>query len=170
MGWESRTSHCCCFPLGNLAALAIGARLSLSHQSSLPGLRHTSSYFTVRHSRSTKMLSAYRPFPSMLILTSWSRNVPEHLGELPAGGQAATVGVEYLGPAPAQRVLQRLDAAVRLQGVGQPPGHQVEEPSGHGEIGDVRRPYLVRLSHFDIFQQVGIDPMTGAGRLVRGRR
>ena len=31
--------------------------------------RYTSSYFTVRHSRSTKMSSEYRPFPSMLILT-----------------------------------------------------------------------------------------------------
>ena len=32
-------------------------------------LHRTSPYFTVLHSRSTNMLSLYRPFPSMLILT-----------------------------------------------------------------------------------------------------
>ena len=44
--------------------------------------------------------------------------VPEHLGELHAGELTATVGVEYLGPAQAQRLLQRLDAEIRLQGIG----------------------------------------------------
>ena len=39
------------------------------------GLRYTSLYFTVRHSRSTKMLSWYRPLPSMLIFTPRSCSI-----------------------------------------------------------------------------------------------
>ncbi len=34
--------------------------------------KYTSSYFTIRHSHSTKMLSEYRLFPSMLIFTQCS--------------------------------------------------------------------------------------------------
>ena len=101
-----------------------------------------------------------------------------------AGELAPLVGVEHLGLALAQGLLQRLGAEASLQGVGQPPGqhvpavpvhhrHQVEEPAGHGQVGDVRGPYLVGPGDSDIPQQVGIDrvlrrPAAGAGPPVDG--
>lgn len=47
----------------------------------------------------------------------------QHLDEFRAGELGTLVGVEHLPPALTQRLLQGLDAEVRLQGVGQPPGH-----------------------------------------------
>ena len=69
-------------------------------------------------------------------------------------------------------------------GYRQPPGHhvpaapvhdchQVEEPTGHGQVGDVRGPHLVGPGDSGIPQQVGIDsmlrrPSAGAGPPVDG--
>ncbi len=57
-------------PLGVVEA-EVGVEPGLGLPSAGVGLKYTSSYFTVRHSLSTKMLSMYRPFPSVLILTPW---------------------------------------------------------------------------------------------------
>ena len=38
--------------------------------------RYTSSYFTVRHKRSTKTLSRQQPLPSMLIRIPWALSTP----------------------------------------------------------------------------------------------
>ena len=68
-------------------------------------------------------------------------------------------------------LVQRFDAEVGLQGVRDPPGqnlssvpvhdrHQIEEPSAHRQIGDVRTPDLVRAIHPQTSQQVGIGLVT----------
>ena len=96
----------------------------------------------------------------------------------------ALVGVEHRRPALSQGLLQRLGAEAGFQGVGQPPGqhvpavpvhqrHQVEEATGHGQVGDVRGPHLVGPGDSDIPQQVGIDrvlrrPAAGARPPVDG--
>ncbi len=70
------------------------------------------------------------------------------------------------------------------QGVGQPPGehipavpvddgNQVQESSGHGDVGDVRRPDLVWPCYLHATQQVGVDfvarcRLTGPGAPVDG--
>ena len=68
-------------------------------------------------------------------------------------------------------LVQRFDAEVGLQGVRDPLGqnlssvpvhdrHQIEEPSAHGQIGDVRTPDLVRAIHPQTSQQAGIGLVT----------
>ena len=107
--------------------------------------------------------------------------VLQRLGELPAGELAPLLGVEHLRPALPQRILQSIDAEFSLQGVGQSPGHQVpavqvhdghqvEESPDHVQVGDVGRPHLVGLGDLVLFQQIGVDGYSGAGRLVREPR
>ena len=70
----------------------------------------------------------------------------QHMGELQAGKLTPLVGVEDLRLALPQCLLQGGDAEVGLQAVGQSPshhvpavpvhdGHQVEESTGHGQVG-----------------------------------
>ena len=110
--------------------------------------------------------------------------VLKYPGELTAGELAALAGVEHLRPALPQRLCQRLDTEVRIQGVGLPPchlvpavpirnGHQVQKAPGHGQVGDVGRPHLVGASDFDLFQQIRKDWLprrwpAGAGPTVDG--
>ena len=105
----------------------------------------------------------------------------EYLCELAAGELASLVGVEYVGPSLAEGLGQGLGTKAGLQSVGQSPGHhvpavpvhdghQVQESPGHGQVGDVGRPHLVRPGDRQIPQQVGIDPASAAGWLVRGCR
>ena len=65
----------------------------------LPAFRYISSYCTVSHSRSTKMLSEERPFRCKLIST-------QHLGELAAGDLTFQARIDHIRPAVAQRFRQ----------------------------------------------------------------
>ena len=64
--------------------------------------RYTSSYFTVRHNRSTKMLSRWR----LPIHADLHPVFLQRLDELPAGELATLVRVKHLGPALSQCLLQ----------------------------------------------------------------
>lgn len=94
-----------------------------------------------------------------------------------------TVGVHDLGrPEAGDGLVQCLDAEVRLQRVRDAPGqhlarvpvhdrHQIEEPSPHPQIGDVRSPNLIGPIHPQPAQQVGIRlvplrRLAGVGLLV----
>src|SRR5215218_9756383 len=86
------------------------------------------SYFKLLQSRSTKMLSMHRPLPSMLIVMPWAFSTPiksSLVNWLPWArasartGGALSLAVEDLRPSePSQRLLQRLDTEVGVQGVG----------------------------------------------------
>ncbi len=79
----------------------------------------------------------------------------EYVGEGRAGELAALVGVEDAGCAmPGQRFVERRDAEVRVEGVGQPPGeylaavpvhdgHEVDEAPGHRKIRHIGAPDLI---------------------------
>jgi len=54
----------------------VGVAPGLGLPSACIGLQVTSSYFTAFHILSMKMLSRYRPFQSMLILTPWITGKP----------------------------------------------------------------------------------------------
>ena len=114
----------------------------------------------------TSMLSWYLPLPSMLDLhrvileicvnsrlVNWLPWSVLNTSGLPWPRASAT------GPRHKSRSPE----------VGQPPshhvpavpvhdGHQVQESPGHGQVGDVSRPHLVRPGDRQIPQQVGIDP------------
>jgi len=104
----------------------------------------------------------------------------EHLGEGGAGELRTLVGLEDVGPAiAAQGVFQAVDAELRLQGVGQPPGQhatrvpvddgdQVDKPMRQADVGDISAPYLVGPGDDDTAQQVGIDLVFGV-RLAGAR-
>lgn len=106
--------------------------------------------------------------------------VLQQTGEFLTGELAALVGVEDLRRAVAvDRFLYRFDTEFRGQRVRQPPcqypaagpvhdSKQVHEASLHRDVGDVRRPDVIRLNDFQIAQQVGIDlvcrmPLAGVG-------
>ena len=96
-----------------------------------------------------------------------------HAGEL-----APLVAVEDLRRAIVlERLVQGLDAEVRIERVGQAPGqHRAARPIHHGDqvqkaplqgdVGDIRAPHVVRPRDRQIAEQVGIDPV----RRVRLRR
>jgi hypothetical protein len=102
----------------------------------------------------------------------------ENLREGNAGKLGALVSVEDLRLSVSlQRLLERLDAKLRVQGVGDPPGedlaavsihdrHQVHEAAGHGNVGDVGRQHLVRPIDVQVAQQVRVSALVGA-RLQR---
>ncbi len=61
-----------------------------------------------------------------------------------------------------------------LAGVPVHDGDQVEEPASHWQVGDVRRPDLVRSNHLQAAQQTGVNPvplggLAGVGLLVPSR-
>ena len=76
-----------------------------------------------------------------------------------------------------ERLVQGLDAEVRIERVGQTPGQhlaarpihhrdEVQKASLQWDIGNIRAPHVVRPRDRQIAQQVGIDPV----RRVRLRR
>ena len=70
-----------------------------------------------------KMLSRQRPLPSIANTDTGRLQAP---GEGEAGELAALIGVENLRLAVAgQRLIERLDAKARVQGVRQPPGQHM---------------------------------------------
>lgn len=77
----------------------------------------------------------------------------------------------------AQRFPQSGQTEVTIQGVGQFPGqdvtaepihdgHQIHEPAGQANIGDVSTPDLIGLGNSQVAQPVGINPVF---RIVKGR-
>ena len=100
----------------------------------------------------------------------------QYLSEFQTGELTALVGVEDLRLALPQRLLQGVDAEVRLQSMPPTPiggvihllGHQVEKSPGHGRVGDVGRPRLIGSGNLSIPKQIGVDLISGAGPLVRG--
>ncbi len=89
------------------------------------------------------------------------------------------VRVEHLGTAPAQRLLQHLQAERAVQRVRQPPGdhvaavpvdrrRQVHESRGHRHIRDVRAPHLVGPLDAHVPQQIRVDPMPAPGHAQPG--
>jgi hypothetical protein len=104
----------------------------------------------------------------------------KHLGEGAAGELSALVRVEDLRGAKApQRFLQRLNTKVAVQRIGKPEsehlsagpvhdGHQIHEPPGHGDVGDVGGPDLFGSVNRQAPQQVRVNLCRAWGRLVRG--
>ena len=96
---------------------------------------------------------------------------PQAPGEGEAGELAALIGIENLRLAMAsQRLIERLDAKVRVQGVRQPPSqhmptrpihdrHQVKEASAHRDIGDVGAPDLIGPVDRHALEQIRVDPV-----------
>src|SRR5215217_7917376 len=134
----------------------------------------------------------HRPLPSMLILiwlffstpikSSLVNWLPWARASARTGG-ALSLAVEDLRPSePSQRLLQRRDTEVGVQGVGQAPGqnrtavpihdhHQVQKAPRHRNIGDVRAPDLVDAVDRQAAEQVGIldvlrRGLAGVGTLV----
>jgi len=106
--------------------------------------------------------------------------------ELLAGELAPLVGVEDLGAAILHdRLPHRVEAEVRRQRIGEPPGEhsatrpvqdgeEIHEASPHGNVGDIRRPDVVRATDVQTAQEIGVDPMgrmplRGAGLAIHGR-
>ena len=99
--------------------------------------------------------------------------LPQVPGEGEAGELAALVGIEELRRAMAgQRLVERLDAEARIQGVRQAPGqhmparpvhdrHQVKEAAPYLDVGNVGAPDLVRPFDLQTLEQIGIDPALG---------
>lgn len=95
--------------------------------------------------------------PAMVIHGDPHASIQQHLCEARAGELAALAGVEDAGPPePRQGHLQRLDAEVRLHGVGEPlvqnpaaepihDGDQIQEPAPHRDVSDVGAPDLIWL-------------------------
>ena len=90
--------------------------------------------------------------PTLPVHADLHTSVLEDLGELQAGELAPLVGIEHLRLVHTQSLLQSPGAKAGVESVGQSPGHhvpavpvhyrhQIEEPSGHGQVGDIRRPH-----------------------------
>ena len=100
-------------------------------------------------------------------------------GKVVTGELAALIGIEDLWPAIArERFLERLDAEIGAERVGQPPRqyraadpihdrHQVGKPLGHRDVGDVRAPALIHPLDDEPTEQVRL--CAAAGLLVFGR-
>lgn len=85
-----------------------------------------------------------------------------------------------------QGLLERLNAEIGIQGVGQAPaqdlaagpvhhGHQVQKTSPHRDVGEVGAPDVAWLRDLQLAQQVRIDPVLrvglgGVGLLVDGHQ
>jgi hypothetical protein len=76
-----------------------------------------------------------------------------------AGELGSLVGVEDLRRALTQGFFQSRDTEVGFPGIGQSPGqhipaipvhdgYQIQETSGHGDVGDIRGPHLVGPGNF----------------------
>ena len=90
-------------------------------------------------------------------------------GELFTGELTPLVGVEDLGPAVfCNGLFQSVGAKVCGHGVRQPPrqdfargpvhhGYKIGKALGHGDVGDVRTPDLVRSCNGTVAKQVGIQ-------------
>ena len=109
----------------------------------------------------------------------------EQRDEFHASELAALVGVHDLGhPVALDRLLDRLDAEVRRQGVREPERenlaarpvhhrHQVHEPTAHRNVGDIERPDVIRFLDRDIPEQVRVNLMSRratAGRFPPDQR
>src|ERR1700756_175185 len=82
--------------------------------------RYTSSYLTLRHSRSTNTLSRQAPLPSMLMAMPW---LAKQAGEGRTRELRTLVSVEDFRLAmTSERILQRLDAEGCFHRDRQPPG------------------------------------------------
>ena len=98
-----------------------------------------------------KMLSKYRALPSIEILVFALQPV----GPIKGGELAALVGIHDLGRAELMdRLVQRLEAEVGLQRVGDAPGqnlarepvhdgHQIEKAAALRDVGNVGAPDLI---------------------------
>lgn len=94
-----------------------------------------------------------------------------------AGELRSSVSIHYLGRAKlVDGLVQRLDAEVRFQRIGDPLGQhlagepvhnrdQVEEPTAHRQKRDVGRPDLIRSFHPQYIQQIWPD-LVPLGRLA----
>ena len=130
-----------------------------------------------RHGSSRFVLSCNRP--SMLILTLASVSVFVH--SKPVNWLPWSVFM-ISGAVPIHRLFQSLNAKVRVHAVRQPPCqdlaavpihdcHQIEEPTAHRYVGDIRAPDLVRSVNRHVAQQVWPDLMlwmllAGVGLLI----
>ena len=101
-------------------------------------------------------------------------------GEIVAGELATLVGIEDLRlTVPGERFLEGLDTKISAERVGQSPrqhraahpvhdDHQVEEPLGHRDVGDVRAPHLIDPLDRDPAEEVRVD-LVRRGCLARVR-
>ncbi len=105
--------------------------------------------------------------------------------ELQTGKLTALIGVEDLRMAILRdRLPHRVEAEVRGQRIGEPPrqhsatrpvqdGEERHEAPTHGNVGEVRRPDVVRANDLQTAQTIGVDPMgrmplSGAGLAIHG--
>ncbi len=88
--------------------------------------------------------------------------------EIQRGELRALITVEYLWSALSQRCFQRLQTKEPFHGVGERPGqhittmpihdsHQIHVAMGHGNVGDVCAPDLIRAISDVILQQIGVN-------------
>jgi hypothetical protein len=101
---------------------------------------------------------------------------------VPGGVLRALIAVENLRNPEADKCLvQGGEAEISRERVGEPSsqhlaagdvedGHQIQEPVGHRQIGDIGGPDLVRALDRDPIQQVRMNRTLRAGMLVRGLR
>ena len=142
--------------------------------------RYIHSYFRDRHSRSIIRLSRHVPFPSMLILIFASISTSIHaplVNWLPwsllkiSGGpcfakasfKASTQKSASFDHCPrtngGQGLIVRQPPRQDLAAVPIHDRHQIEEPTAHRNVGNVRAPDLVRAINHHVAQQVWPDLM-----------
>src|SRR3954466_8287195 len=158
---------------GRLPQKAFQAQSLSRAKTPYPG--YISSYFKLRHRRSTKTLSMQRPLPSMLIRTPAASSTPVN------GKLGTLVAVEDLRSAvKGQGFFEGLDAEDRVHRIRQPPTqhfpavpvhdrHQVEKSPWHRDVRDLPlrvaqgpgRPHLVGPIDGEAAQQVRIDLVLG---------
>ena len=125
----------------------------------------TSSYFTVRHKRSVRMVSNTRPFPSHPGRQQTARKCLRRV-------LAPLVGIEHLRLPLRKRSVQRRHAEIRLQGRRQlPRNHSPAVPVHHRrqiakalrkeDGGDVGSPHLFRTRNPHAFQQIRVLLVSG---------
>ena len=97
----------------------------------------------------------------------------EHLSKLGAGELAALVGIEDLGCAEAGKgFLQGVDAEIGAHADRHAPGEypparpvhdccEIDEPTGHGHVGDIHRPHMIGAFDGQLPEQVRIDRVSG---------
>jgi len=105
--------------------------------------------------------------------------------ELQTGKLTALIRVEDLWVAILRdRLPHRVEAEVRGQRIREPPrqhsatcpvqdGEEIHEAPTHGNVGDIRRPDMVRANDVQTTQEIGVDPMgrmplSGAGLAIHG--
>src|SRR5271163_5016506 len=138
--------------------------------------RWTSSYLIERHSRSMKMLSMKRPRPSIeiAILAASSLPVNAALVNCAPWSVLNIRGLPYRCRASSSASTQNalsivFDSRQAHRAAGPVDDrYQIQKAAGHWNVGDVRRPYVVRLDDRHAAQQVGVDLVARRG-LARAR-